>query len=489
MLAALGGRSPRGFMSKPQLINVPVGSGAETRGRDANAEARRRWLRSWRDPLRRRMLALADVLALVTGCLSLGVVFESDLEAAAWSLLFVPAWIVVAKLYGLYDRDHTALRHLTTDELPSIFLWALTAVAGTALALQGTPAGGLTFAEGARFWAATAGAAFAFRGLARLSWRRMTPPECALVVGEGSSAHATRRKLELFPDIHANAVDKEVATIDDLLRDYERVLALGIDRVIVADFIDESHIAEIVARCRRDGLKLTVVPPAQGMLGSAMRLSRVADLPVLEYNTWDVSRSTLLLKRGLDVAIASVALIVLSPLLLLIAMLIVLDSRGPVLFSQARAGVNGRPFRMLKFRTMTRDAEARLSHLVALDSLDEPMFKLQRDPRVTRSGRILRRASLDELPQFVNVLNGDMSLVGPRPEQIELTRRYTTDQSIRLAVKPGLTGPMQVYGRGELTFEERLAVEREYVENISVGRDIRILALTIAAVATGRGAY
>src|SRR5262245_22167674 len=150
-------------MSKPQLINLPVGSRAETRGGDASAEAMRLWQRSWRDPLRRRMLALADVLALVTGCLSLGVVFESDLEAAAW--LLVPVWIVVAKLYGLYDRDHTALRHLTTDELPSIFLWALTAVAGTALALQGTQAGGLTFAEGARFWAATAGAAFAFRGL------------------------------------------------------------------------------------------------------------------------------------------------------------------------------------------------------------------------------------------------------------------------------------------------------------------------------------
>jgi exopolysaccharide biosynthesis polyprenyl glycosylphosphotransferase len=435
------------------------------------------------------MLALADVLALITGTLSLAVVVGSDLEAAVWSLILIPAWIVVGKLYGLYDRDHTALRHLTTDELPSIALWALTAVAGTVLVLRTTAAGEITLVQGAAFWAVTVGAAFVFRALARISWRRMTLPERALVVGEGSSADATRRKLELFPDIHATALETVVVTIDDLLRDYERLLASGIDRVIVADFIDESQIAEIVARCRRDGLKLTVVPPAQGMLGSAMRLSRVADLPVLEYNTWDVSRSTLLLKRALDVAIASLAVIVLSPLLLLIAMLIVLDSRGPVLFSQARAGVNGRPFRMLKFRTMTRDAEARLSHLVALDSLDEPMFKLQRDPRVTRVGRMLRRTSLDELPQLLNVLKGDMSLVGPRPEQTELTRRYTTDQSIRLAVKPGMTGPMQVYGRGELTFDERLAVEREYVENISVGRDIRILALTLAAVATGRGAF
>jgi exopolysaccharide biosynthesis polyprenyl glycosylphosphotransferase len=477
-------------MSKPQLITVRVGSRAERLGQaGVRAESSQTQPHGWRDPLRRRMLALADVLALVTGCISLGVVFESDLEALAWTLLFVPVWIVVAKLYGLYDRDHTALRHLTTDELPAILLLALTAVAGTALFLRATPAAGLTFAQGARFWAVTAGAAFTFRALARISWRRMTQPECVLVIGEGSSADATRRKLELFPDIHARPLDDVVATIDDLLREYERILALGIDRVIVADFIDESHIAEIVARCRRDGLKLTVVPPAQGMLGSAMRLSRVADLPVLEYNTWDVSRSTLLLKRALDVAIASLAVILLSPFLLLIAILIVLDSRGPVLFSQTRAGVNGGPFRMLKFRTMTRDAEARLSHLVALDSLDEPMFKLHRDPRVTRVGRILRRTSLDEVPQLLNVLKGDMSLVGPRPEQIDLVQRYTTEQRTSLVVKPGMTGPMQVYGRAQLTFEERIAVEREYVENMSLWRDLRILTLTLPAVLGGRGAF
>jgi lipopolysaccharide/colanic/teichoic acid biosynthesis glycosyltransferase len=152
-------------------------------------------------------------------------------------------------------------------------------------------------------------------------------------------------------------------------------------------------------------------------------------------------------------------------------------------------GMSGRHFRMRKFRTMVPDAEARLVQLVSLDALSEPMFKLQDDPRVTRVGRILRRTSLDELPQLLNVLAGDMSLVGPRPEQVELVEQYTPEQCIRLAVKPGLTGPMQVYGRGQLTFEERLSMEREYVENISVGRDIRILALTVAPVLSGRGAF
>jgi lipopolysaccharide/colanic/teichoic acid biosynthesis glycosyltransferase len=159
-----------------------------------------------------------------------------------------------------------------------------------------------------------------------------------------------------------------------------------------------------------------------------------------------------------------------------------------VFFRQLRAGQGGHPFRILKFRTMVADAERRLSSLLSFDELEQPMFKLEHDPRVTRVGRVLRRASLDELPQLWNVLRGDMSLVGPRPEQLELVQRYTPEHRFRLAVKPGVTGPMQVYGRGRLTFEERLAVEREYIENLSLGRDFRLLAMTFSAVASRKGA-
>jgi lipopolysaccharide/colanic/teichoic acid biosynthesis glycosyltransferase len=210
---------------------------------------------------------------------------------------------------------------------------------------------------------------------------------------------------------------------------------------------------------------------------------------VIVYGTWDVSRSTLLLKQILDVLVASVLLVALSPLILLVGLAIKLDSRGPILFRQTRVGLNGRCFRMLKFRTMVRDAEARLAEVVPIDQLPEPMFKLARDPRVTRVGRILRRASLDELPQFWNVLRGEMSLVGPRPEEEQFVELYGPQHLVRLQVKPGVTGPMQINGRGELRLEERLAVEREYVENLSVGRDMRILALTAAAVVGGRGAF
>jgi lipopolysaccharide/colanic/teichoic acid biosynthesis glycosyltransferase len=231
------------------------------------------------------------------------------------------------------------------------------------------------------------------------------------------------------------------------------------------------------------------VPPARGMFGTAVRLRHIADLPVIEYNTWDVSRSTLLLKRILDLVGAGLALLVTAPLFALTAVAIALTSGLPIFFVQTRAGVNAREFRMLKFRTMQRDAERTLTNLVRFESLHEPAFKLAQDPRVTRLGRFLRRTSLDELPQLLNVLRGDMSLVGPRPEQVELVRRYAPEHEFRLAVKPGLTGPMQVFGRGELSFEERLAVEREYIENLSLSRDLRILALTIPSVLARRGAY
>jgi len=248
-------------------------------------------------------------------------------------------------------------------------------------------------------------------------------------------------------------------------------------------------IAELVKVCRRDGLKLSVVPPARAMFGTAVQLHHIADLPLIEYSTWDVPRSTMMLKRIIDVVLSAAALALLAPVLIAVAIAVKLTSHGPVLFVQARAGRRGVPFRMLKFRTMVADAERRLGELVDIDGIDQPAFKLPHDPRVTSVGRFLRRTSLDELPQLFNVLRGDMSLVGPRPEQVELVERYAPEHRFRLEVRPGLTGPMQVYGRGALRFDERLAVEREYIENLSLRRDLRILLLTLAAVFRGHGAY
>ena len=444
------------------------------------------WSARGRDSLFRRVLAVCDALAALTATAALAL-NDSTFAAAAWSVAFVPVWILLAKAYGLYDRDHRSLRHLTSDEIGPLALWTLSGTAALSVFLHVSPAEPLAPLVVVELLLVVGVAAFVFRSSARYIWRRVTPPDRAVILGSGPLADATRRKLELFPDIHVNIRGGKAELSAE--ETFAGRLA-GVDRVIVASqVVDERQLAELLRACRRDGVKLSVVPPLRGMFGTAVLLNHVADLPVVEYSTWDLPRSTLLLKRVLDVIAAGLALVLLSPMLLLIALAIRLTSKGSAIFGQQRAGLNGRPFRMLKFRTMVDGAEHRLDEVVTIDELAEPVFKIRDDPRVTQIGRVLRRFSLDELPQLVNVLQGEMSLVGPRPEQIDLVERYDDTQRVRLEAKPGITGPMQVYGRGELTLEERVAVEREYVENLSISRDLRILALTFAAVFTGRGAY
>jgi exopolysaccharide biosynthesis polyprenyl glycosylphosphotransferase len=340
--------------------------------------------------------------------------------------------------------------------------------------------------------------ATAGRALARGLWRRLTPPAATLLIGAGPLERATRRKLELFTDIHAEPVgalladDVAAAAGETDVDDRVRAACGGQlpDRVIVCtQEIREELLTGAMRFCRRNRVKLSVVPPLRGMFGTAVRLTHVAELPVVEYHTWDASQSTLALKRCFDFVVATIVLVLAAPLLVCVAIAIRLDSRGPILYVQRRAGLDGRPFRMLKFRTMVADADDRRHEVVHLEALEDPMYKLRADPRVTRVGRVLRRWSLDELPQLVNVLRGEMSLVGPRPEELALVERYRPEHRFRVQVMPGITGPMQVFGRGDLDFEERLAIEREYVENLSLGRDLRILLLTLPAAISGRGAF
>ncbi len=439
-----------------------------------------------RDALFRRLLAAADVAAV---CGAAGVVIAWNDRTSAALLLgaCVPAWIVVAKIVGLYDRDHRTLRHLTVDELPWIVVWAFAGGAFLTLLLVPFPSFDLRSADWLRIWVSLIALNFAFRAAVRALWRRITPPERILLIGDGPLADAVVRKLELFPDIHAR-IDRRVER-PELLRGQAADID-GVDRVVVAcRELSEGLIEDLLPQCRLRGVKLTVVPPARGMFGTATHLGHIADLPLLAYNTWDISRVTIAVKRGFDVFVAVLGLVLTLPLLVLAPLLIVLDDGLPVFFRQTRAGQRGRPFEMIKFRTMVRNAEAMLPQLVPFDELDDPMFKLKSDPRVTRVGRLLRRISLDELPQLVNVLRGEMSIVGPRPEQLDLVALYEPEHEFRLSVKPGITGPMQVYGRGELSFAERLSVEREYVENLSLARDLRIVLMTLPAVFGRRGAF
>jgi exopolysaccharide biosynthesis polyprenyl glycosylphosphotransferase len=194
------------------------------------------------------------------------------------------------------------------------------------------------------------------------------------------------------------------------------------------------------------------------------------------------------LKRGFDILSSGMALWVLAPLLVMVAMLVKLTSRGPVLFRQTRVGLHGRPFRMLKFRTMVENAEALKAQLASVNEMDGPVFKMKKDPRITPIGRFLRKFSIDELPQLINVLRGDMSVVGPRPPVPSEVARYEPWQRRRLSVRPGLTCIWQVSGRNEISFEQWMYMDLQYIDNWSFLKDVSLILKTLPVVVTGRGA-
>lgn len=195
------------------------------------------------------------------------------------------------------------------------------------------------------------------------------------------------------------------------------------------------------------------------------------------------------IRRGLDVLGASIALIVLLPLMLIVAVAIKLTSRGPVLFTQQRAGLGGRAFTMYKFRTMHRGAEADRAFLGPRNEQSGPVFKIAEDPRLTPIGRFLRRSSIDEIPQLLNVIRGEMSLVGPRPLWLPEARQTSGSATLRTAVKPGLTCLWQISGRSELSYDEWVRLDLYYVRHRTLLLDLLILAQTIPAVLSARGAY
>ena len=458
-----------------------------------------------KDALRRRLLFSADVLTFLLAVGAMTVV--EGTKDPLWALVALPGWILVAKLEDLYDADHPKIWHLTLDEAQDIFHWITLSVAATLFFIRALPDVTLTVDSAIALYVTALAAAFLLRAAARAIWRRMVPPEQALVLGSGALADAVARKLALEPGHHLSVLEigtsataalngdggePQAPRFEDLSKQDLQALVVesGAERVVLAmPELDESTLARVVSVCRSEGVKLSVMPPMRAMLGTAVRLSHIAELPVIEYGTWGTSWSSMVVKRAIDVVLSALVLVVLSPLMLLIALAVKLDSRGPALFKQLRAGRRGRPFRILKFRTMCQDAEERISEVVSLENLSEPMFKVRDDPRVTRVGRFLRRTSLDELPQLINVLRGEMSLVGPRPEEVWLVERYGETERFRLEMRPGLTGPMQVHGRGELNFQERMAVEREYVENYSLRKDLKILLRTAVTMLRPKGAF
>jgi exopolysaccharide biosynthesis polyprenyl glycosylphosphotransferase len=434
-------------------------------------------------------------------CIATAATSSANVATLFWAVLFSPVWVLVVKLQGLYDHDHRRIRHSTLDELPAL----VSASALGTLALDGllvlTPAGALTSSTAVLVGLLVFAGSFMARAVIRFSWQRLTEVAVGLVIGPGDVADRVARRIATHPEARLRLAGY-LAPVGDTssatglprlgsVEDIEKVARdKGVERVIVTEQkMGEAAAERLIEECKAAGLGLTFLPQHYGLLGPGIELNRLAELPVLDFRFSDPPRSTTAMKRVMDVVVSSALLLLLSPVVAVIAVLILVDSGRPVLFRQRRAGKDGKPFTMLKFRTMDADAEERLGEFVDLEKLDQPAFKIPDDPRVTRIGRFLRRTSLDELPQLINVLGGSMSLVGPRPEEEAVVALYDERQRARLGVKPGITGPMQVYGRSDLTFEERLAMERDYLDNLSIAGDLAILMRTPGAIVRGEGAY
>lgn len=268
------------------------------------------------------------------------------------------------------------------------------------------------------------------------------------------------------------------------------VQELSIDGVILTlPWMYHRKIVSIVAQCERQKVRVRIVPDVFQLTLSHLDTEYLGGIPMIGVKDISIGRGSLLIKRAMDVIISLVGLVLLAPLFLVIALAIKLGSPGPVLFRQIRVGKGERLFTLYKFRSMREGAEIEQEKLLDQNEATGPLFKIRNDPRITPVGRILRRASLDELPQLGNVLMGHMSLVGPRPAPPNEVQRYQRWHKDRLEVSPGMTGLWQVSGRSELTFDEMVLLDLYYIENWSPGLDLQILIKTIPQFFLGAGAY
>ena len=324
-----------------------------------------------------------------------------------------------------------------------------------------------------------------------------------LIVGAGEVGRTIMRNIVAQPGLGYQVVGFVDDNPEKGHKDIGRFKGLGsidnLPRIVQEESIDEviitlpwmyhRKIISIMTQCEREGVRARLVPDLFQMSLSRMDVDDLGGVPMIGVKEISITGWKSVTKRAIDFTIALVGLIVLSPLMLLIALAIRLDSPGPVLFRQIRVGKGGRHFVLYKFRSMREGAEEEQQKLTDLNETEGPIFKIRHDPRCTRVGRFLRRTSLDEMPQLYNVLRGEMSLVGPRPPLPTEVEHYEEWHKKRLEVSPGMTGLWQVSGRSELTFDEMVLLDIYYIENWSAALDTEIFLRTIPRVILGNGAY
>jgi len=309
----------------------------------------------------------------------------------------------------------------------------------------------------------------------------------ALLVGEGEQVEHLRRVL----GASRGGIDYDFVGTVPLDADLRPALALGtVDELIVADAgLDEQQLLELVETAHRRGVRVRIAPRTTELLVERGEYVPGQAVPLFELRPPAFAGGDWVVKRSFDLAVASLIVVLGAPIWLLIAVLVKLDSRGPVMYADPRVGLGERTFAMRKFRTMVADAARTQAALEASNEASGALFKIRHDPRVTRIGRVLRRYSIDEVPNVINVLRGEMSLVGPRPLPLRDYVQLEDWHRKRYLVLPGMTGLWQVSGRIELTFDDLVRLDFYYLENWSIWLDISILTKTLPAVLARRGAY
>jgi exopolysaccharide biosynthesis polyprenyl glycosylphosphotransferase len=447
-----------------------------------------------RDTVGRLLLAAADAVSLVVAWFIVSILPFSELLFTWWVVAYMPFFALLAKAAGLYDRDQFVLHKTTLDEAPKI----VGVAAIYALTIEGVQA--IVYTGGSHplpMWAILTVLLVGMRGIARAVAVRTTATERVLVLGDADTTAQIKRKLAANPSLNATVIgrvgdryereqrggDRLLGTLDELPQVLERH---GIERIVVAPG-DEGgdDVADVIRLATACGVRVAVLPRLLEVIGTSVDFDDLGGQTLLGVRGFGLSPSSRALKRAFDLLVASLVALLLLPLLLLIALAVKLTSAGPIMFRQTRVGRHGREFEMLKFRTMVRNADQLKDELLDLNQA-APMFKIADDPRVTKIGRFLRRRSLDELPQLVNVLRGDMSLVGPRPLVTAEDRLFSGWERRRYHVSPGVTGPWQILGSSRVPMDDMLTIDYLYCANWSLWLDAKIIARTIPYVLSRR---
>jgi exopolysaccharide biosynthesis polyprenyl glycosylphosphotransferase len=451
------------------------------------------------------LLDIAVVCIAIIGGLRLRLAETGRVDLDTWrvAVILVPAWIALLAVSGAYDRDRL---NLSTAQFRAVLEASVRMAAVVAFYAYLTDAdisrGFFLIALPGGFLALLLGrvAAKAILIRARANGQCL---HRVLAVGTVADIEHLIDQLEGRDRHGLHVMGACTVGAEPLLRaskipvlgrpsDARRAAAaIGADTVAVtsAGVLGREGLRRLAWQLEGSDTGLLVTPELTDVAGPRVRVRPVGNLSMLQVSEPKFTGGTRLLKGAFDRVVAAAALIVLSPLFLAVAVAIKLDSRGSVFFRQTRSGIGGRPFQVVKFRSMVPTAEHLLIDLTDQNEGNGALFKMKRDPRVTRVGRTLRRFSIDELPQLWNVVIGDMSLVGPRPPLPTEVEQYEDDVRRRLLVKPGLTGLWQVSGRSDLSWEESVRLDLYYVENWSFVLDVIILARTAGAVVAGRGAY